>query len=222
MADVDWVGAARVEYTVGALSESDLEATPVGMFRKWLAEAKAWGGGGVKGWDEIVLATAGADGRPSSRVVLLKAVDEEGLVFVSNRGSRKGREMEANPWAAVTVWWQPMERQVRWEGRVERASDAVSDAYFASRPREAQLGAWASEQSREISSRGELEARLAEVTRRFEGVEVPRPPGWGGYRVVCERAEFWQGRPSRLHDRLVYERLAGEAGGGWRRYRLAP
>ncbi|MFN4241983.1 MAG: pyridoxamine 5'-phosphate oxidase [Tepidisphaerales bacterium] len=217
---VDWVDAPRVDYTVGALSESDLEPTPVKMFRKWLAGAKAWGGGGVKGWDEMVLATATPDGRPSARVVLLKAVDDDdALVFVSNRGSRKAREMEVNPWAAVTVWWQPMERQVRWEGRVERASDAVSDAYFAQRPRDAQIGAWASAQSEEIPSREALEVEVERFRREFEGRPVPRPPHWGAYRVVCERAEFWQGRPSRLHDRLVYERVPT---GGWRVARLAP
>lgn len=166
----------------------------------------------------MTLATADASGRPSARMVLLKGVDARGLVFFTNYGGRKARELEENPRAALCLHWPKGEEQVRVEGRVERVSDAESDAYFASRPRGSQIAAWASEQSAPIGSRDHLEGRVRDVEARFAGGAVPRPPFWGGYRVVPDRVELWWGRPSRLHDRVVFVR----EGTGWRVERLQP
>jgi pyridoxamine 5'-phosphate oxidase len=166
----------------------------------------------------MTLATATPDGRPSARVVLLKGFDERGFVFYTNYEGRKSRELEANPRAALLFYWGELERQVRVEGRVSRVPDRESDAYFAGRPRGSQLGAWASEQSRPVRDRGALERRLRELEGEYEGREVPRPAFWGGYRVVPETMEFWQGRENRLHDRLRYRR----AEGGWKIERLQP
>lgn len=217
---VKLVGVAREEYVTGALSESDVGPEPIGQFRRWFEEARA---AGVRGLDEIVVATVGADGQPSARVVLLKAIlgAEEnggGIVFVTNYGSRKGREAQQTGRASVCVWWKEQERQVRWEGRIKRAPAEISDAAFRVRPREAQIGAWASAQSEEIPSRETLERAVAEVTKRFEGRDVPRPEGWGAFVIRPERVEFWQGRVSRLHDRLEYVR----EGTTWRVRRLSP
>lgn len=154
----------------------------------------------------MTLATVSADGRPSARVVLLKGVDERGFVFYTNFTSRKGREIKKNPYVALCIHWPRAVQQVRIEGRVERVSDAEADVYFASRPRGSQLGAWASTQSEVVSSREELDRRYAEISSRFEGREVPRPPHWSGYRVLPERIEFWFGRSDRLHDRFLYVR----------------
>src|SRR5687768_17223500 len=167
----------------------------------------------------MTLATADAAGVPSARVVLLKGLDRGGFVFFTNYKSRKGLELEVNPRAALCFYWQALERQVRVEGAVERVSRTASEEYFRTRPVEAQLGAWVSEQSHEIPSRAELDRRISQYTARFAGGPVPTPEHWGGYRVVPSRVEFWQGRPSRLHDRLVYERTEA---GGWTIRRLAP
>jgi pyridoxamine 5'-phosphate oxidase len=166
----------------------------------------------------VALATADAAGRPSVRMVLLRGADERGFVFHTNYSSRKARELAANPHAALCFHWPSLEEQIRVEGRIEVLPAAESDAYFASRPRGSQLGAWASEQSAVLPSRETLEHQYREVERRFQGSPVPRPPFWGGFRLVPERIEFWFGRPDRLHDRLRYTREAGE----WRIERLYP
>jgi pyridoxamine 5'-phosphate oxidase len=167
----------------------------------------------------MALATADADGRPSVRHVLLRGLDDRGFVFNTNRESRKGRELESNPHAGLVFLWKQLDRQVCVDGKVVRTADEDDDAYFATRPRDAQLGAWASRQSASIDDRAALDARLAEATARFAGGDVPRPPFWGGYRVIPRSIEFWQGRRHRLHDRFRYQR---DDGGEWRIERLSP
>jgi pyridoxamine 5'-phosphate oxidase len=166
----------------------------------------------------MTLATVDAQGQPSARVVLLRGVDARGFAFFTNYDSRKGRELDGNPRAALCIHWITLDEQIRVEGRAERLSDAESDAYFASRPRGSQLGAWASDQSRILPSRETLEEKYREVERRFDGQAVERPPFWGGYRVVPDHIEFWYGRPDRLHDRVVYIR----ENGSWTIERLYP
>ena len=166
----------------------------------------------------VVLATTDTDGRPSARLVLLRGVDARGFVFFTNYNSRKGRELAANPHAALCFHWVSLDEQIRIEGSVERVSGEESDAYFASRPRGSQLGAWASEQSQVLPSRETLEERYREIERRFEGRQVDRPPFWGGFRLTPVRIEFWYGRPDRLHDRVVYTRDSS----AWRIDRLYP
>jgi pyridoxamine 5'-phosphate oxidase len=205
----------RIDYGRDQLSESDLAADPIQQFAAWFAEAQA---AHVPEANAMTLATADASGSPSARIVLLKDIDDRGFCFFTNYESRKGRELEANPRAALCIYWQPLERQVRIEGTVERVSREMSEAYFRSRPVSAQVGAWASKQSSVIASRQELEHRDAEMTRQFAGKQVPLPDFWGGYRVVPTLVEFWQGRPSRLHDRLRYTRVEG----AWKIERLSP
>ena len=198
------------------LSEADLAPDPFAQFQAWFDTALA---AGLPEPNAMTLDTATPDGRPSARMVLIKGVDPRGFVFYTNYESRKGRELEANPWAALVFYWPELERQIRIEGRVERVAAEESDAYFASRPLGSRLGAWASPQSQVIPGRDVLEARLRDLEARFASGDVPRPPHWGGYRVVPEAVEFWQGRPSRLHDRLRYTR---QADGRWAIERLAP
>lgn len=197
------------------LAEADAGHDPIPLFARWFRDA---GDAGVPLPEAMALATATGDGRPACRFVLLKDFGDEGFDFYTNFGSRKARELEANARAALTFHWAALERQVRIEGPVERLSAEEADAYFATRPRESQIGAWASAQSTEIPDREMLERAATRREEEFAGRDVPRPPHWGGYRVGATRIEFWQGRRGRMHDRLVYERTDD----GWRRRRLAP
>jgi pyridoxamine 5'-phosphate oxidase len=189
---------------------------PIAVVREWVEEARA---AGILGYDAAVVATATPDGRPSARAVLLRGVDERGFVFFTDQRSRKGRELAANPRCAMVLFWPQLERQVRVEGPVEIISGEESDAYFARRPRGHQLGAWASRQSDVLADRAELERSLLEVSERFAGRDVDRPPYWGGYRIVPVEIELWQGRPDRLHERTRFVRVET---GGWRSDQLWP
>ncbi len=209
------LAALREEYARGGLDRDDLAADPYAMFARWMRDAIA---AGVHEPNALVLATVSPQGQPSSRMVLLKEFNTTGFVFYTNQASRKSGELSANPRCALLFPWHPLERQVRIEGEAEPVADAEADAYFAVRPRSAQLGAWASLQSSVVADRDALAASYAEVEARFEGASVPRPPHWGGYLVRPACVEFWQGRPGRMHDRLRYER-DGET---WQVVRLAP
>ena len=207
----------RKTYAQRTLSEADVLPAAIPQFRVWLDEALQ---AQLEEPTAMTLATVAADGQPSARVVLLKGLpDDAAFLFYTNYESRKGQELTSRPPAALTFFWPGLERQVRVEGRVEKAAESVSTEYFRSRPRSSQIGAWASPQSQVINSREELEAREQATTAGFSGQDpLPRPPHWGGYLLRPHRVEFWQGRPSRLHDRIVYE-LAGET---WHLSRLAP
>jgi pyridoxamine 5'-phosphate oxidase len=198
------------------MDESDVDRDPLRQLAAWFEEARA---AGIELPEAAALATASADGAPSARMVLVKDIGPDGLVFYSGYESRKARELDANPRAAVAVYWHALGRQARIEGRVERIPRAESEAYFSARPRASRLSAWASRQSEPIGSRVELEAAAAEAARRFGGGEVPLPPHWGGFRLRPERVELWEHRADRLHDRLLYERSAV---GGWTLSRLQP
>lgn len=205
----------RKDYTRGEFDESAAAGEPLEQFRQWLDEAIS---ARLPEPNAMTLATVGTDGRPSTRVVLIKGFDERGLVWYTNYESRKGRELAHQPQAALQFHWVELERVVRIEGRVEKGDPAEADAYYASRPLASRIGAWASAQSEVLSSRAALVARTAEYGLKY-GLNPPRPPFWGGYRLVPEYWEFWQGRRSRLHDRICYRR---ETDGRWSRARLSP
>jgi len=231
------LGDLREDYRRAALDRQVLHPDPLAQFEAWFTDAS---GAGLSRWRKIgialyhlwaairnhrpadvnamTLSTVGPDGRPSSRTVLLKGVDARGFIFFTNYQSRKGRELAGNPHAALTFFWAPLERQVCVAGPVTRLPTAESEAYFHSRPRGSQLGAWTSDQSEVIPDRATLEARWRELEQRFPG-RIPLPPHWGGYVLQPERIEFWQGRPSRLHDRLRYTR---QPDGTWTIDRLSP
>ena len=208
---------ARKEYEQGSLDEATVDRDPIRQFAAWYDAAVA---AGVPEPEAMTLSTASPDGRPSARIVLLRGFDARGFCFFTNYTSRKGRELAANPHAALTFHWADLERQIRIEGRVERTTAAESDEYFRSRPSTSRIGAWSSPQSEVIAGRAALETLFATFREEHpDDAAIPRPPHWGGFRLVPERIEFWQGRPSRLHDRLVFRR---EASGGWTLERLAP
>lgn len=201
--------------TIGGLSEQTAGMDPIALFSEWFTAARR---AGITLPEAVCVATVGRDGAPSARMMLLKGFDERGFVFYTNYRSRKSRDLEANPQAAMVFHWVSLQRQIRIEGTVERLSLEESAAYFRTRPRGSQLGAWASEQSAELPDRSVLERRFREQRDRFKDEEVPLPPFWGGYRLSPTRIEFWQGRLNRLHDRLSYTR----EGQSWKRTRLYP
>lgn len=206
----------RREYASRALIESDADVDPIRQFTVWFDEAMR---SQLIDVTAMTLATASADGEPSARTVLLKGFDDAGFVFFTNYESAKAREIAARPRACLLIFWAELERQVRINGSVAQTSREESETYFQSRPFESRIGAWASPQSRPVANREELESRYADLLAKYAGAAVPRPPQWGGYRVTPDRVEFWQGRKSRLHDRLLYSR---QADGSWTRSRLAP
>ena len=206
----------REDYRLAELNEANCASNPIEQFQKWFEEAQA---AQLKEPNAMTLATATVDGKPSARIVLLKGIENDGFVFYTNYESPKGQDLAANPRCALTFYWADLERQVRIEGTVERVSPERSEEYFSTRPRGSRLGAWASRQSAEIPSRGQLENRLAELEKQYEDTDtIPIPKYWGGYTVSPLFIEFWQGRTNRLHDRIAYRLLPG----GWLRARLSP
>jgi pyridoxamine 5'-phosphate oxidase len=211
----DRIRQLRKDYALGQLDEQQVHPDPTEQFRLWLDEALS---ADLNEPYAMSLGTVNGEGQPSVRIVLLRGFDATGFMFFTNYESRKGQDLLAHPKAALTFFWQELERQVRIEGVVTRANAADSDAYFLSRPRENRIGAWASPQSQVLRDRAELEALLEQRVEEFEGTEVHRPAHWGGYRLRPHSIEFWQGRPSRLHDRIRYRLVDGV----WVRERLAP
>jgi pyridoxamine 5'-phosphate oxidase len=212
---IDYVASLRHDYVTQGLRRSELDPNPFKQFAAWFTAAVE---SGIRDVNAMALATATADGRPSVRIVLLKGFGQEGFTFFSNYDSQKGRELAANPYAELVIYWPQLERQVRVGGTVEKTSREDSQRYFHSRPVGSQLGAWVSRQSEVIDGRRVLDARLTEMTERFGAGEIPLPPHWGGYRLTPDTIEFWQGRPNRLHDRFRYSRSADT----WEIDRLAP
>ena len=198
------------------LTRASAGTDPLELFARWLAEAEQ---GGLVLPNAVNLATVDAEGRPRARMVLFKGLEAEGFVFYTNYHSAKARELESHPDAALTFWWEPPGRQVRVEGTVRRLDAETSDAYFQTRPRDSQIGAYASRQSEEVANHHQLEDQYREIEKRFEGREIPRPEFWGGYVLTPERVEFWQNASGRMHDRIRYQRTAE---GGWRQDRLSP
>ncbi|KMQ80798.1 Pyridoxamine 5'-phosphate oxidase [Candidatus Burkholderia pumila] len=206
----------RKNYSRSSLDAADVDSNPICQFETWFAQALD---AQLPEPNAMTLATVDTNGRPSARIVLIKGVDERGFAFFTNYDSRKGRELAENPAASLLFHWIELERQVRIEGRVVKTSALESDTYYASRPLGSRIGAWASDQSRPIANREMLELRKKEISEKY-GDQLPRPPHWGGYRLVPDVLEFWQGRPSRLHDRIVYKRASGDD--PWQITRLAP
>ncbi|MES2307052.1 MAG: pyridoxamine 5'-phosphate oxidase [Gemmatimonadota bacterium] len=210
------ISELRRDYARAALDEVSTSLDPLEQFSRWFAEARQ---ADLLEVNAMTLATSDATGRPSARIVLLKGVDARGFLFFTDYRSRKGEELAQNPRAALVFHWAELERQVRIGGAVERLSGEESASYFHSRPEGSRIGAWASHQSAPLKDRRELESKVEELTAAFANGEIPLPPYWGGFRVVPEEMEFWQGRPSRLHDRITYQRIGD---GDWVRGRLSP
>lgn len=206
----------RKNYTHGGLSETEADPNPFKQFQIWFEQAVS---ADLPEPNAMTLATATEEGKPSARIVLLKGFDEQGFVFYTNYNSQKGQQLAANPFASLVFWFAELERQIRIDGSVEKVSTEESEAYFVSRPIGSKLGAWASPQSEVISSRSILENKIAELEQRYKKQTIPKPPHWGGYRLIPTEIEFWQGRPNRLHDRLRYRQQSNET---WVRERLAP
>jgi pyridoxamine 5'-phosphate oxidase len=212
---MDSIADIRKEYMKESLSEGDVELDPYLQFARWWKEALA---SDIEEVNAMTLATAGADGRASARIVLLKDYDHRGFVFFTNYNSRKGREIASNPWGTLLFFWKELERQVRIEGRIEKVDEKESEDYFRSRPEGSKIGAWSSPQSEVIDDRRVIEENVRKISAKFQGSDIPRPPHWGGYRLLPDQIEYWQGRPSRLHDRILYIK----EGTNWRIQRLAP
>ena len=211
----NYLNKIRHEFTSQALNEDAAGDSPIELYAKWLEEAV---GSQILDPKAMVISTVSVDGMPSSRVVYNRGITETGFKFYTNYDSQKGDDLESNPNISVNVFWSEMERQIRMQGVVTKLSNTESDAYFADRPRESQIGAWASSQSHQVSDRAELEELVKEFTAKFEGQDVPRPEHWGGYFIEANYFEFWQGRPARLHDRIVFKK----EGENWIKYRVAP
>jgi pyridoxamine 5'-phosphate oxidase len=210
------IAGLRFDYSAHGLRRADLDPDPIRQFTLWFTDAA---NAGIRDANAMSLATATPDGEPSVRIVLLKGFDERGFVFFTNHSSEKGKQLGANPRAALALYWVQLERQIRIAGAVEQTSRQESERYFHSRPQGSQLGAWVSRQSEVIDSRQILDARLTKITERYADGQIPLPPHWGGYRVTPKTIEFWQGRQNRLHDRFRYTR---QSTGGWLIDRLAP
>lgn len=212
----DYIQHARRQFMNAPFAESDVRSNPIDQFSAWFENAVA---SGIKDPFALTLATADKNGIPSARVVYMRDVTERGLVFFTNYGSHKGHDLLENPYACANFYWEDLSRQVRFNGRVEKIAGTESDEYFNSRPRESQIGAWASHQSHRLDGREELISKLNKLKEKFEGQEVPRPDFWGGYVIIPTTVEFWQGRESRLHDRIQYEK---DENGNWALTRLSP
>lgn len=205
----------RKKYTRAGLLETDLPGNPIELFERWFQEAL---NSKVTEPNAMALATVSAAGTPNVRIVLLKGIENGSAIFYTSYNSRKSEDLDVNPFAACTFWWAELERQVRLSGKVTKIPESVSEVYFDSRPRESQIGAWASSQSKPVSGRDELEKKFAQFEEKFAGQKVPKPDYWGGFEIIIQEIEFWQGRPGRMHDRIYYQLNSGE----WNRQRLAP